>query len=473
MQHLPMWLLTSCALLVVWPAQAQYPSALPAGGHPGAGLDAMVDGGYPVPMAEGGYLQPMVEKGYPPDSFAESPGYEGTDADCDGGACGTGRTGWCACPDRAGGGRMRRGWIRGGLNQMCRCAAARAYMVPVGPRDETGCPSCGGGPYQDGTCAVHWFDVYADFLYLKREDVARTVDFTSDGIQGPIVLSTDSLGFDEEPGFRLTGTWQISASSHLEATYLGTFNWHSNAVATSNTNNLYSVLSDFGTLPPDGWLQTDQAAQHWLDYSSDLHNIELNWRQHWVGPNYWFQGSFMMGVRYVRLREDLSYLTQVNAHVDPNPPPVAPELRGPASMNYQVGTRNHLVGFQLGSDLFACVLPGLMLGGDLKAGIYGNHARQKTTVDATDLVPDLFESASDDEAALVAEGSVMVLYQFRPWLSLRGGYELLYLDGVALAPENFNAVAPFPPLNASRSVQINVNGDAFYHGLTAGLEWLW
>ncbi len=345
--------------------------------------------------------------------------------------------------------------------------------MDVGPCDASGACPLVGGPYGDGTCAPHWFDVYAEYMYMKREEISRFVPFASDDISGPIVLSTDDLQFDEESGFRVTGTYQVAANAHLEASYFGTFFWSSAAEAPSASNNLYSVLSNFGTQPPGGFLQTDQAALQSIDYQSELNSVELNWRHHWMSSNYWFHGSWLAGARYVRLEEEFRYMTVVNAHDDPLTPPVDPNERGPADMNYRVATTNDLVGFQLGSDIFMCMLPGLVVGAELKAGVYGNMADQDTAITATNLNPPVAEALADQDVAFVGEAGVMAIYQLFPWLSLRGGYQLLYLDGIALAPENFNTVAPFPPFSSNRTVFLNDNGDAFYHGFTAGLECLW
>jgi len=278
------------------------------------------------------------------------------------------------------------------------------------------------------------------------------------------------LDLGEAPGFRITGTYQVAANSHLEATYFGTFFWRGSAAAGTADHNLYSVLSDFGQQPPGGFLQTDQATLHAIDYTSKLNNVELNWRHHWMSPGYWVHGSWLAGARYVRLEEQFGYFTQVLAHTNPLPPN---NQRGPADMNYRVSTTNDMIGFQLGGDLFVSLLPGLMVGSELKAGVFGNLADQSTVITATNLNPALVESRRSQDVALVAEASVMAVYQVTPWLSLRGGYQALFVDGVALAPENFNTVAPFPPVAPSRGPVINDNGNVFYHGFTAGLEWLW
>jgi hypothetical protein len=140
-------------------------------------------------------------------------------------------------------------------------------------------------------------------------------------------------------------------------------------------------------------------------------------------------------------------------------------------MDYRVSTENDLIGFQVGGDAWFCVLPGLSAGGELKAGLYNNSADQTTYVEADSLLEPLREAAGDYDAALVAEANLAVVYQITPYLTLRGGYMFLFLDGVALAPENFNSEPPF--LGGPRDVFVNDNGNALYHGASAGVEWVW
>ncbi|MEX0937632.1 MAG: hypothetical protein WDZ59_07205 [Pirellulales bacterium] len=316
------------------------------------------------------------------------------------------------------------------------------------------------GPYYDGTCGPRWFDAHVEAMYLKRENVGRQVNFTSDGAAGLgeplIVLSTDDLGFDDEPGFRLTLRHEVGPASVIEGSYFGTFHWDSVASVASSTDNLFSVFSDFGgpVLFP-GFSDTDQAFFHSIEYTSELHSVELNWRRDWMSSTWRTYGSFLMGARYVQLSEDFRHLTRTDT----------------GSMNYLVETENDLAGFQVGGDAYFCVFPGLTFGGEVKAGVYNNSADQSTVVRATSLDPALVETEGSDDVAMVAEGGAIVVYQVSPSFSLRGGYQFVYIDGVALAPENFNGEPPF--LGGPRDVFINDNGDAFYHGPTAGLEWMW
>jgi hypothetical protein len=77
--------------------------------------------------------------------------------------------------------------------------------------------------------------------------------------------------------------------------------------------------------------------------------------------------------------------------------------------------------------------------------------------------------------AFVAEANLQFIYRINPNWTLGGNFNFVYLDGVALAPENFNTAAP-PNLQTPqgpRPVAANDNGDLFYHGFGARLEYMW
>jgi hypothetical protein len=343
-----------------------------------------------------------------------------------------------------------------------------------------GCDACGpfGGrlrhaprilryllPYDDGgCCAPHWFDVHVEYVNLRRDDNYATVDFTSDTPLGPIVLSTDDLDFDNADGFRATVTRQVGVGSNIEFSYLGQHNFSSSASASSATNSLFSVFSDFGSFPlaGQGFTETDQAAFQSIAYSSTFDNFELNFRQRWQGYGCKLQGSWLMGVRYFELDEDFNYYS------------FAPLNNG--EMNYLVGTSNQLTGFQVGGDIWACLIPGLSVGTEGKAGIYGNKASQLTTLQATTVNPTLVETAETTDVAFIGELGLMFNWRLSQSLTFRGGYEFLYVTGVALAPENFNSTPPFlvPAFtNPPRTPFIESGGDILYHGVTAGFEYMW
>ena len=64
----------------------------------------------------------------------------------------------------------------------------------------------------------------------------------------------------------------------------------------------------------------------------------------------------------------------------------------------------------------------------------------------------------------------MLTWQLNCYVALYAGYQALWLDELALAPENFNSTFP---TNGFRPLLIEDNGKRVYHGALAGLEITW
>jgi hypothetical protein len=181
------------------------------------------------------------------------------------------------------------------------------------------------------------------------------------------------------------------------------------------------------------------------DYSSQLYNAEFNVR--WSPM---CRLTMLAGFRWMELREDLNggnLFTGVT-------PPVLFSF-------WDTNTKNNLYGFQIGADGLLLDRGCFSIDGLIKAGIFGNHAEQSTIAAGTGP----FE-ASTNHTAFLGEVGLQCKYQATCHLSLRGGYEAIWLQGVALAPGQIaetNIV--------SGEIGINSNSGVFYHGATAGLEY--
>jgi hypothetical protein len=325
-------------------------------------------------------------------------------------------------------------------------------------------------PYGAGGCgAQRWYDIYAEWVTLKRDEIGRDVTFATDGIDGFPVLGTEQLTFSNESGFRVNFAIQLSAGNLLETSYLGTFNWASRSEVTNSFNELFSIYSQFGTDPPPlGFAETDQSALQSIAYSSGFDSIEMNYRQRWVGPNTRIQGSWLAGIRYMYLLEDFRYIT-------------ASPLNAAAS-DTLVSTMNSMTGAQIGGDLWVCIMPGLSVGGEAKAGVYGNHASQRTNIQTFGFtIPQgLFpssdpyvEKVTEDSAAFVADLNVTLLWRLSQNWTFRTGYMFLWMSEVALATDNFNPEVPLAGFAQPRPALIDNGGNLLYHGYTAGFEYLW
>ena len=435
---------------------------------------------FPMPMQ---YEQGAMPPAYPPEMAG---GMTSCDASCDG------------CPSGLGLGCGLLGCVaRGNLGNCANC----------GCRLENGCGplGCQGGTFGDGRsvsslcssifgkfgslgCSIlkpygeggvasqRWFDFSAEAIVLRRTHGAAAQNFSSQG-RSPIsnsdfVLSSNAVDLDQyKTGLGLQGNIQVGPGSNVEVIYFGLNKWNQTTTVTSATPTLYSFFSDFGTNPFDGFDDPDRSFTHSLRYESALNNGEVNLRRRWVEPSGFLQGSWLAGIRYFQLDEQFVFTARgENNNALAN--------NGPRFFDYDTSTQNQLTGFQIGGDLWLNLIPGVKVGTELKGGIFGNHATQNTQITANSLpafgIASIDERASDGRTAYLVQFSSQIVYRLTYAWTLRGSHQLIYVDNVALAPENINSDPPslFLP-NSVRTVGINNDGEVLYTGFTAGAEYTW
>ena len=180
-----------------------------------------------------------------------------------------------------------------------------------------------------------------------------------------------------------------------------------------------------------------------LDYSSKLYNGEINLR--W---NPTCRITMLAGFRWVELDENL----------DASLVPATRELF------FNSHTKNDLYGFQIGTDTKLWECGCFSIDGLVKGGIYNNNARQSSWTSAGAYVGE--GSTSTNHVAFLGEAGLQCKYQVTCNLTLKAGYEAIWIDGVALAPGQMQA-SNF----ATDQFGINTDGGVFYHGATAGFEY--
>ena len=119
-------------------------------------------------------------------------------------------------------------------------------------------------------------------------------------------------------------------------------------------------------------------------------------------------------------------------------------------------------------------MPGLSIGGEAKVGVYGNHATQRTNIADALARRSLYWRRSP---RTVPRFWAMPMSRCcggssQHW-TFRTGYMFLWMDEVALATDNFNPDVPLRLRRAPRRPVINNSSDVFYHGFTAGFEYMW
>lgn len=274
----------------------------------------------------------------------------------------------------------------------------------------------------DCVCLPCW-QVQADTVTLTREV----------GINQPLATgvvpqwNVAEMNFGYQYGARISAARRISDRHQLEIGWLGVGTWEAGKSRTA----LASITGPGFTYVAGG--------THRFAYDSNLHIGEVNVRQQ---RGRW---QTIAGFRYIELSELFS-------------------ANSGGTFAYAIDTNNFLYGFQLGVEgpLFQSSEHAFDIDGGVRAALYANRA-------ATDVLADNFvvgTAADRDRAAAVSvEASLIATYQLTDNLAIRGGYQALWLSGIALAPSPLGA-----PSTGAVAAANTASADLLYHGGLVGLE---
>jgi hypothetical protein len=201
----------------------------------------------------------------------------------------------------------------------------------------------------------------------------------------------------------------------------------------------------------DGWSSTRivPVSESWFEWKSRLYDAELNVR--W---NPCCRVAALAGFRWAQVRERFAGGRIVDSIFQP---PIG-----------DVNTTNNLYGFQIGADAKLLEKGCFSIDALVKGGIYNNHAEHNAAYDIQDDVAPgtIYRGfASTNHTAFIGEIGLQASYQITCNFRLRAGYMLLWIDGVALAPDQLGLFD-----RETLTTWIDANDTAFYHGATAGFE---
>jgi hypothetical protein len=122
-------------------------------------------------------------------------------------------------------------------------------------------------------------------------------------------------------------------------------------------------------------------------------------------------------------------------------------------------------------------MQGVRIGAEGKVGIYNNNYVLDNVIITTPEAgspPDLVERFASNNGAFIGEASVDVVADVLPSWSIRAGYEVLFINSLVLALENFNTASPYGlPGQTPREPFLFDQGNAFMHGGHVGIENVW
>jgi hypothetical protein len=265
---------------------------------------------------------------------------------------------------------------------------------------------------------------------------------------GAEVLNANDLHPGFSGGPRLGLIHHGGADGDLEVLYFQIDGWNAARSIGPDPNDWLVMKAPGGFAQGQDNKGTQMMA--W-DYTSRLYNAEVNVR--W---NPWPRVTVLAGFRWLNLSEEL----QGN---------LPPQRTVPF---WDTQTKNNLYGFQIGAEGKLFERGRFSIGCTGKAGLFDNHAEETTSVSIYRVL--FGDSAQTDGAAFVGETGVQCKYQVTQRLSLRAGYEALWLQGMALAPaqigETYIHISLILQDISVQALDVHCNSGVFYHGVTAGLE---
>lgn len=282
-------------------------------------------------------------------------------------------------------------------------------------------------------CEPCWtFRGGAIFLQRSRPADANLAILAS----GLPLLNARDFGFDAQSGWDLGAVRRLDDEYSLDFRYFQVDGWD---------DSLASAPVDFSAVAFPGGIFSGVGFAHiaTASYNSLLRSAEFNVRRE---RSDWL--TLLAGFRYVNLQESL-VVDQVGF------------------FSHRVDTRNHLYGGQVGAEVFFGARGKIRLDGWAKAGIFGTDAHSDYSFSDIVFPFNGFNAAGrQGQVSFVGDLGLTASYRLTDHIVLRGGYQLLWIDGVALASDQFN-VQPVDGFG------VGTTGGAFYHGALAGLEVSW
>ena len=358
------------------------------------------------------------------------------------------------------------------------CVSAQAVLAAAYPVEPTGLASLQpanlvaeepaissvANAQQPGLFACpEWSDYLVfDALFLQRNNAATDRPLAEGSSvsanPGATLLSTSDLQFPVAPGVRLLYGRRNADHTGWEVGYLGVYGmW---ADANVQGVNQIAVPGAIGGAVP-GWLTADNVQ---ATYSSALNIAEGNliwWnsREGGTGDDDRFCRctDLMVGAFWAGLEEQAS-LNVTCCEGDPASP-------------YRVQSSSNLIGSQIGvrrrTDWRR-----FSLEGTAKVGISGNALAQSSgPITATQAPGVVYRDPTTAYAGSVGLLSMLnysAIYRLTDHWGLRAGYNLVWLDGLALAPNQWDFTN-----TAASGTSLAGGGSLFLHGANLGVERRW
>lgn len=327
---------------------------------------------------------------------------------------------------------------------MCQIADDSGCGIACGQRASCGCEDPGEcGDELPNVFAPFWgcrkgpcIEGYAEIVALQRNNT-RSQPLFLDRSGEIVTLNAQDMNFSVETGLNVGVIGHVTCCWDIEVAYFQLDGWSSDR----HVPGLSQMVTDVN----GGNFFVNNAEAR---YTSEIFLGEINLRREW------FDGlTILAGFRMGELDE--MYRT------------AGAGLVTGTTVDMYNRTYNHLYGFQVGADWEFYNMGGpLTIRALCKAGIYGNAALQRAhQADSNNPQSDVTIESTRSQAAFLGETGLILNYCVTKHLSFRASAQAVWLEGVALAPEQINQT----DFNTG-IVGIDTHGGIFYYGGGLGAE---
>ncbi|HEY1064527.1 MAG TPA: hypothetical protein VGE52_00395 [Pirellulales bacterium] len=328
----------------------------------------------------------------------------------------------------------------GGCDSGCTPApTCGAATEPKCASDEKCGPHCEGCVICD-PCHEPLWRASAGVIFLQRDNPTALVTGIDAGNAGN-VQTTQNIDFDPQAGADFLLSRRIGKRFGVEARYFGFNHWSETNLFTADAAG--NAVSPFLAGGADDQISTNE--------KSLLHSAEFNVRGSFLDTPLW-TASALSGFRYIYLQDEIT-LTGITA--------------GDDTQSTRTRASNNLFGWQLGADLNRAIGEAGQIGVYGKGGLFLGRLNQHTTQTVGGVGVNDVAFTGDALSSVIEVGANGRINVTR-WLAVRGGYQVVAINGVALAAEQLPFLAGGPPANG-----LDNNGNMVLWGPTAGLDIIW
>ena len=303
------------------------------------------------------------------------------------------------------------------------------------------------GNYCSCCCAGSCWYVQVEALLMERDNQNANQPVVLDDASQAVLFSTGDLNFNGAAGPRILLGLAFDDVSALELSYFGVFDWTGGA--TIRGSNSLDIPPDLVVPATD----FDNADVMSITYRTHVNNVEANCVNYLCGSRQCGGVAMLAGFRYVNLDETFN-INSIDAD-------------GTQS-DYGIDADNHLFGGQLGLRLThrSCRWGFDATG---KVGLFGNAVRQRQFVGDDGNTTVLRNTSSrTGVASFVGDINASVAYYLTDVWAIRAGYNVLWMEGLALAPNQLDF-----SYSADSGTAVSTGGGVFLHGANVGLEARW